>query len=803
MAEPMILELLSNLKTRVSTNEVNIATNTSDIATNRADFDTHTANDVRHWTATDRQNFDRVVHFKGYFTTRTKLEESYPTGEVGDYAIVGATDTVWAWDDTTNSWLNTTEQGIVISVNGRTGEVILTKTDVGLSNVDNTADNDKPVSTAQQNALNNKVDRKTITEAEVDSVSLRAGIYYLNLEKTILDYTDDKWTVIVGEEDEKSINQLWITARGDGTKTSHIFIRRLINDGTSERWSDFQELMTNVNFTSLSTKINDNTNNISNLQNDKADRKDITLTEADSINLGSGIYFVEASKTILGYTDEKWTVVVGGHILSSGVKSLSQIWMNVSTEESTHIYIRHQNASGWGNFVELISTDIFSIDDISKAKQYKGYFVSVTALKTTLPTGTAGDYAVVEDSFFIWSIEENDWVQISGGGGGGAVTSVNNKTGDVVLTKNDIGLTNVDNTADADKEVKSAESATNDDLGNKISDTYVKKSGDTMTGDLTLEKGKIKLTTNSELSYDKNKGVIYFYIDGVVVATLNSNGVFNANKFTENVGGIDTSGGGSGTGKSNLPLGTVLIYPSEVIPDGWLLCDGQEISRVDYEDLFALLGTTYGAGNGSTTFNLPNFKQRTPVGYDADSDIASILGLKDGEKEHTLTVGEIPSNNVDNVEGVYIESTGNSYTQLTGTAEAHNNMQPYIVQNFIIKVTADAQGSGTSDITILNSYSDSVYDVYSANYVNQAIETAAGFIFQWDGNNSETNTENIELWQNIYNKQLEYGVIVLSKKKGSTYPNIFYIPKEGIGANSTTQLKGLPRIYRKLVQCKL
>lgn len=799
MAEPMILELLGNLKTRVATNEINIAKNASDIATNRTDFDKHTADDVRHWTTTDRQNFDRVVHFKGYFTTRAKLEESYPTGEVGDYAIVGATDTVWAWDDTTNSWLNTTEQGIVISVNGRTGEVILTKTDVGLSNVDNTADSDKPVSTAQQNALDNKVDRKTITESEVDSVSLRAGIYYLNLEKTILDYTDDKWTVIVGEEDEKSINQLWITAEGDGTKTSHIFIRRLINDGTSERWSDFQELMTNINFANLQNQINNNSNDIEDLQNNKADRKKITLTEADSLDLPAGLYCItNESKTILGFTSSYWNIIINANA-DNPKKSASQIWMNITSNEDLHIYVRHQQGSSvqWEDFVEVLTTIQISTTELARFKQFKGYFATIVDLKTTYTTASAGDYAIVKDSFYVWSTEENDWVEISGSGsGGGAVTSVNNKTGDVVLTKNDIGLTNVDNTADADKEVKSAESATNDDLGNKISDTYVKKSGDTMTGDLTLEKGKIKLTTNSELSYDKNKGVIYFYIDGVVVATLNSNGVFNANKFTENIGGIDSSGGGSSSSKGSLPLGTVLIYPSETIPDGWLLCDGQEVSRVDYEDLFAILGTTYGAGNGSTTFNLPNFKQRTPVGYDADSDIASILGLKDGEKEHTLTVNEIPSNSVNNVDGVYIESSGNSYTQLTGTAEAHNNMQPYIVQNFIIKVTADAQGSGTSDITILNSYSDSVYDVYSANYVNQAIETAAGFIFQWDGNNSTTNAENIELWQNIYNKQLEYGVIVLSTKIGSSYPNIFYIPKNGISTSSTTQLKGLPRIYR-------
>ena len=69
MAEPMILELLSNLKTRVATNETNIAKNASTITANKTILDNHMADDVRHWTTLDRQNFDRVVHFKGYFTT--------------------------------------------------------------------------------------------------------------------------------------------------------------------------------------------------------------------------------------------------------------------------------------------------------------------------------------------------------------------------------------------------------------------------------------------------------------------------------------------------------------------------------------------------------------------------------------------------------------------------------------------------------------------------------------------------------------------------------------------------------------
>ena len=281
MAEPMILELLGNLKTRVATNEVNIANNTSTITANKALFDTHTADDNRHWTTLDRQNFDRVVHFKGYFTSEAKLKESYPTGQVGDYAIVGATDTVWAWDDTTSKWLNTTEQGIVISVNGRTGEVVLTKTDVGLSNVDNTSDVNKPISTAQQAALNDKVDRKPISLSEAESLKLRAGTYYINGEsKTILGFAAAYWSIIVGEQanSSKSAVQIWMNYNSNSEP--HMFFRR---QQSQTSWSDFKEVATTTQIDNLQTQITTNANNITQNASDIAQNASDIVTNANKI----------------------------------------------------------------------------------------------------------------------------------------------------------------------------------------------------------------------------------------------------------------------------------------------------------------------------------------------------------------------------------------------------------------------------------------------------------------------------------------------------------------------------------------
>ena len=500
MAEPMILELLGNLKTRVATNEVNIANNTSTITANKALFDTHTADDNRHWTTLDRQNFDRVVHFKGYFTSEAKLKESYPTGQVGDYAIVGATDTVWTWDDTTSKWLNTTEQGIVISVNGRTGEVVLTKTDVGLSNVDNTSDVNKPISTAQQAALDDKADRKNITASEVDGFTLRAGVYDLNgVSKTILDFTSSYWTVIVGENSgasNKSATQIWLNY-GTNEET-RAYIR---HQKANTSWSDFKRLAMNTDIANLQTQITTNTNNIAkntsdiaqnasniatnaskiaantklitdnktatdaaikansdkietnktniaknatdiatnktniatnteniatnttninNLTNDKADRKTITLSEADSLQNPSGIYTIyNEDKTINGYKDDDWIIIIGDYDNHS--KSVVQLWMpynySKANAQTTKIFLRRANsASEWGDFVELRTSSQITDTDIATFRHYKGYFEDLISLKTAYATAVDGDYAIVGSAIYVWDSTKNNWVEISGGG---------------------------------------------------------------------------------------------------------------------------------------------------------------------------------------------------------------------------------------------------------------------------------------------------------------------------------------------------------------------------------------------------
>lgn len=157
------------------------------------------------------------------------------------------------------------------------------------------------------------------------------------------------------------------------------------------------------------------------------------------------------------------------------------------------------------------------------------------------------------------------------------------------------------------------------------------------------------------------------------------------------------------TARENLdPLvGAVFDYAGSNIPAGYLLADGSLVSRSAYSELFARIGTTYGAGDGTTTFALPNLKGRMVVGRDTAQTEFDTLGETGGNKILNLshshpkayTGGNIST--VANTAGSYVVSNTNDVglSANGGTPLGNvNTMNPYIVLNKIIKVSSTVGG---------------------------------------------------------------------------------------------------------------
>jgi len=180
---------------------------------------------------------------------------------------------------------------------------------------------------------------------------------------------------------------------------------------------------------------------------------------------------------------------------------------------------------------------------------------------------------------------------------------------------------------------------------------------------------------------------------------------------------------------SQIPSGVISQFAGSIAPGGYLLCTGQSLNRSDYPDLFSVIGYQYG-GSG-TAFSIPNLENRVPVGKGLDTEF-NVLGEIGGAKTATLSVAQMPShthtqdshNHTQNTHehGIYLGTTqlafgnttataGSAYggmygpasngfkasgavatnqdttatNQSAGSGQAHDNLQPYIVLNYIIK----------------------------------------------------------------------------------------------------------------------
>lgn len=176
--------------------------------------------------------------------------------------------------------------------------------------------------------------------------------------------------------------------------------------------------------------------------------------------------------------------------------------------------------------------------------------------------------------------------------------------------------------------------------------------------------------------------------------------------------------------------GVVKAYAGSAAPTGYLLCNGQAVSRTTFSGLFVVISTTYGIGDGSTTFNVPNLAGSVPVGVGTapGGSTARVLAVAGGEENHALITTELAIHNhtqnahahaitdpghthsysgsqanpsgvtvggatfyINAVATTGLSPTGISINPSTGTNNSagngtgHNNMQPFLVFQYIIK----------------------------------------------------------------------------------------------------------------------
>ena len=207
-----------------------------------------------------------------------------------------------------------------------------------------------------------------------------------------------------------------------------------------------------------------------------------------------------------------------------------------------------------------------------------------------------------------------------------------------------------------------------------------------------------------------------------------------------------------------LPIGSVVEWTGTQTPQGWLLCDGREVSRTTYSELFAAIGTVWGAGDGSTSFNIPDYRDKFVLGAGGNVDLAET----GGESKVKLNLNEVPPhyhylNNNGNDDtrltmnavltggnnyNVYMDSSSSTengpyiLTSYSGGGQAHNNMPPYVGTYYIIKAK---QSAGVVATVVDNLSSTSPTNALSANQGKILNDKLTPTVLYYDVNGTNNN----------------------------------------------------------------
>jgi microcystin-dependent protein len=275
-----------------------------------------------------------------------------------------------------------------------------------------------------------------------------------------------------------------------------------------------------------------------------------------------------------------------------------------------------------------------------------------------------------------------------------------------------------------------------DDIATEITNSVAADGQTSMTGPLKASSGTAG-APGVTFASDPDSGLYRIGSNNLGVAVNGAKVLDVATTGLDVTGTINSSGAVKQAGFALLPVGIFFPYAGAAAPSGYLLCDGSAVSRTTYAALFATIGTAYGVGDGSTTFNVPDMKGRVPAGKEASATRltathfggnSTVLGATGGLESnnviltHTHTADAVAGHThftavagtgtvsltASNAIGrqfndasvssytlaalnqgadIGLTSSGGGHTptiQNAGSASAHNIVQPTIIANYII-----------------------------------------------------------------------------------------------------------------------
>ena len=319
------------------------------------------------------------------------------------------------------------------------------------------------------------------------------------------------------------------------------------------------------------------------------------------------------------------------------------------------------------------------------------------------------------------------------------------------------------------KETKQAIRTAIEEKGVSVADTDTFRSYASKIGTISVGGGGTKWYVGDFYDgqmYEGNNGDLFLNTGTTDQGTILqfTDGTWNP---VGNLMGPQGSQGAQGLSGASEPVGSIILWGGDSVPDNYLPCVGSAVSRTEYSDLFSVIGTQFGEGDGSTTFNLPDFSGLAPVGIDDSDTNFNAVGKTYGEKTHTLTKAETPSltgsiqtrqqndNNTIDIyptgsatESVftYTKNGGDRWNNMGsgwatansnnaridfdngGEDEPHNNIQPSIAMKFYIK----AYQATAIPAQVVDSLSgDSTTDAPSVHAVNQKLQELTGGDDSW------------------------------------------------------------------------